>query len=316
VTAAPHAGVASPLLECVPNVSEGRDRDRLRRLAEAIERGGARLVDVHSDVDHHRSVFTFLGGPDVVERAALAFGRLAVELIDLREHRGVHPRIGALDVVPFVPLALAMADAVAAAHRVGRALAAETGVPVFFYEEAAIVPGRRDLPELRAGGFERLAERLRDPRWRPDAGPATPHPSAGAAVIGARRPLIALNAMLESTDLAGARAVAAAIRERTPGGLPAVRALGVVLPSRGIVQVSMNLLDYLRTSPRAVMERLEIETAARGLRVSGYELVGCAPADAFDEPSRARVRDLRPSQLLDARWFRDPAPPASRPGTG
>ena len=293
-----------PRLECVPNVSEGRDHDRLRRLAKCIEAGGADLVDVHSDVDHHRSVFTFLGAAETVERAALAFARLAVASIDLRTHAGVHPRLGALDVMPFVPLAgLPMADAVVIAHRVGRALGSETGVPVFFYEEAAIVLGRRDLPELRAGGFERLAERMRDPRWRPDAGPTTPHPRAGAVVIGARRPLIALNAMLASGDLAGARAVATAIRERTPGGLPAVRALGLMLPSRGIAQISMNLIDYRRTSPRAVMDRLDGETARRGLSIAGYELVGCAPADALDEAARTRIGELRPSQLLDARWF-------------
>jgi glutamate formiminotransferase len=293
-----------PQLECVPNVSEGRDRYRLRRLVETVTAAGARLVDLHHDVDHHRSVFTFLGAPETVERAALALARLAVDLIDLRSHAGVHPRIGALDVMPFVPLAgLPMADAVAAAHRVGRALAAETGVPVFFYEEAAIVPGRRDLPELRRGGFEGLAEHLSDPRWRPDAGPAVPHPSAGASVIGARRPLIALNAMLDSDDLAGARAVATAIRERTPGGLPAVRALGFSLPSRAIAQVSMNLLDYRRTPPRAVMDRVDGEAARRGLQIAGYELVGCAPADALDEPARARIADLRPSQLLDPSLF-------------
>lgn len=304
MTGDPAAGISPPRLECVPNVSEGRDRDRLRRLADALETAGVDLVDVHSDVDHHRSVFTFLGAPAAVERAALAFARLAVELIDLRGHAGAHPRIGALDVMPFVPLAaFPMAEAVAAAHRVGEALAEATGVPVFFYEDAALVAGRRDLPELRVGGFERLAERLRDPRWRPDAGPAAPHPSAGAAVIGARRPLIALNAMLDSDDLAGARAVATAIRERTPGGLPAVRALGVRLPSRGIAQVSMNLLDHRRTPPRLVMERLDAETRHRGLRVAYFELVGCAPAEAFDAPARARMPDLRAAQLLDPRWF-------------
>jgi glutamate formiminotransferase len=288
----------------VPNVSEGRDAERLRRLGQSIEKAGAKLVDVHSDVDHHRSVFTFLGAPETVERAALGFARLAVELIDLRRHAGVHPRIGAVDVVPFVPLAgLPMAEAVTIAQRVGRALAAETGLPVFFYEEAAIVPGRRDLPELRAGGFEGLAERLSDPRWLPDAGPTTPHPSAGASVIGARRPLIALNAMLARDDLAGARAVAAAIRERSPGGLPAVRAMGVMLPSRRIAQISMNLLDYRRTPPRVVMERLELETTRRGLRITAYELVGCAPAPALDPEMRSRIADLRPTQLLDPELF-------------
>jgi glutamate formiminotransferase / 5-formyltetrahydrofolate cyclo-ligase len=207
-------------------------------------------------------------------------------------------------VVPFVPLAgLPMADAVAIARRVGDALAAETGVPVFFYEEAALVPGRRDLPELRAGGFERLAERLREPRWRPDAGPAAPHSTAGATVIGARRPLIALNAMLATPDLAAARAVAAAIRERSAGGLPAVRALGVDLPSRGVAQVSMNLLDYRRTPPSAVIARVDAETTRRGVHVARYELVGCAPADALDATARARIPDLRPPQLLDPALF-------------
>ncbi len=293
-----------PLLECIPNVSEGRDAVRLHELGDVVDRAGARLVDVHSDVDHHRSVFTFLGAPPVVEHAALAFARRAVELIDLRRHAGVHPRIGAVDVVPFVPLAgLPMADAVAIARRVGHALAAEAGVPVFFYEEAALVPGRRDLPELRAGGFERLAERLAEPRWRPDAGPVAPHATAGATVIGARRPLIALNAMLDSPDLAGARAVATAIRERSAGGLPAVRALGMELPSRGVAQVSMNLLDYRRTPPRAVIDRVDRETTRRGLRVARYELVGCAPADALDTTVRGRIPDLRPSQLLDPALF-------------
>jgi glutamate formiminotransferase len=299
---------APPSLECVPNVSEGRDPERLRRLAEAVTSAGADLLDVHADVDHHRSVFTFAGPPGTVERAALALAVRAVGLIDLRRHAGVHPRIGALDVMPFVPLSgRPMADAVASAHRVGRALAASTGVPVFFYEDAAIVPGRRDLPELRTGGFEGLAERLRDPRWRPDAGPAAPHPSAGASVVGARAPLIALNAMLEGDDLAAARAVAAAIRARAPGGLPGVRAIGVPLPSRGGVQVSMNLLDYRRTPPRAVMERVDAEAGRRGLRIAFYELVGCAPADALDAGASARVRDLRPSQLLDPGWFVVPA---------
>jgi glutamate formiminotransferase len=304
VTSPPFDGAR---LACVPNVSEGRDADVLRRLGEAVEAEGAGLVDVHSDVDHHRSVFTLLGAPEAVARAALALARVAIERIDLRRHSGAHPRIGAVDVIPFVPLAgLAMAEAVAVAHRTGRALAAATGVPVFFYEEAALDPARRDLPQLRAGGFEGLAARLADPAWRPDAGPARPHPSAGATVVGARRPLIALNAMLATDDVEGARAVATAIRQRTPGGLPAVRALGVRLPSRRIAQIAMNLLDYRRTSPRAVMERLADETARRDLRITAYELVGCAPADALDDVARARIPGLRPSQLLDPRLF----PPA------
>lgn len=298
------ASIDGPRLECVPNVSEGRDAGVLRRLAGAVTAAGARLVDVHSDVDHHRSVFTLLDAPDVVARGALALARLAVELIDLRRHAGVHPRLGAVDVIPFVPLAgTSMAEAVTVARRVGRALAEEARVPVFFYEEAALAPDRRELPRLRAGGLERLAERLADPRWRPDAGPAAPHPTAGVTIVGARRPLIALNAMLATDDLDGARAVAAAVRERSPGGLPAVRALGLPLPSRRIAQVSMNLLDHRVTPARVVMDRVDVETARRGLRVAAYELVGCAPADALDAEARARIPDLRPTQLLDPRLF-------------
>jgi glutamate formiminotransferase len=291
------------LLECVPNASEGADGDVVRRLADAVEAAGGRLLDVHRDVDHHRSVFTFLGPPPVVERAALALGRAAVALIDLRRHRGVHPRMGAVDVVPFVPLrGCSMADAVAAARRMGRAFATETGVPVFFYEEAALRPDRRALPAVRAGGFEKLGQRLADSAGRPDAGPTVPHPTAGATAVGARRPLIAFNANLAG-DLAHARAVAGAIRESAPGGLPGVRALGVLLGSRSLAQVSMNLLDYRRTSPAVVVERLAREAAQRGVRVLDYELVGCAPADAFPDGVIGLVRDLRPSQLLDPALF-------------
>lgn len=288
-----------PLLECVPNVSEGRDRAVLARLAAVIEAAGVRLIDVHSDVDHHRSVFTFLGPPPNVEQAALALGREAVALIDLRRHTGVHPRIGALDVVPFVPLrGSTMADAVAAAHRMGQAFAASTGVPVFFYEEAARVPERRALPAVRAGGFERLAERLASADAQPDAGPARPHPSAGAIAIGARRPLVAFNANLASEDVTVARAIAAALRAASPGGLPAVRAMGIMLPSRGIAQVAMNLLDYRRTPPGVVVDRLRHEAERRRIGILEYELVGCAPADAFPDGLAALVRGLRPAQLL------------------
>jgi glutamate formiminotransferase len=280
-------------LLCVPNVSEGRDQALIRALGAAVEGAGVRLLDVHADVDHHRSVFSYLGAPDAVERATLALSRLAVERIDLRRHQGVHPRIGAVDVVPFIPLrGLSMEEAVDSARRVGRAFADETGVPVFFYAAAAANPARRELPIVRWGGFERLAERLVDPAWRPDRGPVTPHPSAGASVFGARGPLIAFNAMLDTPDVAVAKSIAAAIRESAPTGLPAVRAMGVFLASRGIAQVSMNLLDYRVTPPAAVMRRVVDEVAQREAHVTEWELVGCAPEAAFspaDLPSRACV---------------------------
>ena len=194
----------------------------------------------------------------------------------------MHPRVGAVDVVPFVPLrGVSMAEAVDSARRVGRALSEETGVPVFFYAEAAEDPSRRELPIVRWGGFERLAERLADPQWRPDCGAAAPHPTAGVTIVGARGPLIAFNAMLDTHDAAIAKSIAASIRESAPGGLPAVRALGVFLESRGIAQVAMNLLDYRVTPPVVVADRVDAEARARGARVREWELVGCAPSDAW-----------------------------------
>jgi glutamate formiminotransferase len=296
------------MLLCVPNVSEGRDAALIQALGEAVKGAGATLVDVHADVDHHRSVFTYLGAPDAVERATLALGRLAVARIDLRHHRGVHPRIGAVDVVPFVPLrGLSMDEAAESARRVGRAFADETGVPVFFYAEAAASPARRELPVVRWGGFERLAERLADPAWCPDCGPAAPHPTAGATVIGARGPLIAFNAMLDTADVARAKAIAAVIRESAPGGLPAVRAMGVFLESRGIAQVSMNLLDYRITPPLAVAERVEREASTRGVAVREWELVGCAPADAWSGWEASGRRTFAPRLILAAELFVLPA---------
>lgn len=296
---------AGPLLECVPNVSEGRDAAVVRALAEAVRAGGAELLDVHRDADHHRSVFTFLGAAPAVERSALALAEAAVARIDLRRHRGVHPRVGAVDVVPFVPLRGArMADAVAAAHRVGRALAAACGVPVLFYGEAATRPHCRALPVLRRGGLEGLGERLREAAWRPDVGPARAHPTAGVTAVGARPPLVAFNAVLDGGDLALAATLARELRESS-GGMRGVQALGVSLASRGLVQVSMNLLDRGRAAPRAVAARLEALARARGARVREYELVGCAPADAFAAwpAALAPVAGLKPSQLLDPALF-------------
>jgi glutamate formiminotransferase len=299
------AEARGPVIECVPNVSEGRDAGIILRLVNAVESGGAGLLDIHSDVDHHRSVFTIVGDIDAVERSVLALARAAVELVDLTKHRGVHPRIGAIDVVPFVPLrGSSMRDAIGSAHRVGLIFASEADVPVFFYAEAAARRDRRELPIVRKGGFEQLTERLCAPGWRPDAGPAAPHPTAGATVVGARRPLVAFNAVLDAGDVAAALAISRAIRESS-GGLPAVRAMGLLLGSRGLAQVSMNLLDYRRTSPRAVSERIEAEARRLGRSVREYELVGCAPAEAFERwPSTlAPIAGLKSRQLLDSDLF-------------
>lgn len=287
------------MLECVPNVSEGRDALVIEALAASIVAAGARLLDVHRDPDHHRSVFTFIGDAPAVESAALALARVAVRRIDLRQHAGVHPRLGVLDVVPFVPLAgSSMPEAVDLAHEVGHAIAMELAVPVFFYAEAAVVASRRELPVLRAGGLTALVQRLGDPAWRPDAGPSIVHPSAGVAVVGARRVLIAFNAVLDTSDIRIAEELARGLRESS-GGLAAVRAIGVALASRGRAQVAMNLLDYRRTPPHAVAARLERDAARLGVDVTEYELVGCAPADAFSVLPGRPVVGLDPSRMLD-----------------
>jgi glutamate formiminotransferase len=292
------------LLECVPNVSEGRDHALIQSLGDAVVREGARLVNVHADVDHHRSVFTYLGAPDAVERATLALARLAVERIDMRRHQGVHPRVGAVDVVPFIPLrGTSMTEAVASARRVGRAFSDATGVPVFFYAEATQHPGRRELPVVRWGGFEGLATRLVDPAWCPDCGANVPHPTAGVSVFGARGPLIAFNAMLETADVAVAKAVAACIRESAPGGLAHVRAIGVSLASRGIAQVAMNLLDYRVMPPGVVAARIEREVGERDTRVREWELVGCAPRSAFAAWPAQVTAGIEPRCLLDDDLF-------------
>jgi glutamate formiminotransferase len=291
------------IIECVANVSEGRDARALAAMARAIHGvAGAHLADVHSDVDHHRSVFTLLGAPGVIEAAALALAETALSRIDMREHHGLHPRLGALDVVPFVPLGDApMAVAVDVARRVGAALAERHALPVYFYGAAARSPARRELPDVRRGGYEALAARLATPAGAPDAGPARFDPRAGAAVVGARDVLVAYNVWLDTTDLAVARAVARAVRERD-GGLPAVRALGVALPSRGLVQVSLNLLDYRVTPLPVIFDRVEREAARRGVGIRRGELVGLAPRGAFGgrAPASVGLPDFTDAAELEA----------------
>lgn len=287
------------VLECVPNISEGRDPRVLDAIAQAIRSvPGVRLADIHADPDHHRSVFTFLGPPEAVETAALAMAIRALPLIDMRGHRGVHPRIGAVDVVPFVPLEGVTVDgAVEIAHRFGQTLGERHGVPVFFYGEAALRPERRRLPDLRRGQYEGLGERLRDPAGQPDSGP-TANTRSGATAVGVRGVLIAFNVLLASPDVALARAIARKIRESS-GGLPAVQAMGVHLASRDLAQVSMNLLDYRKTSPWQVYEAIREEAARRGVVIHGAELVGLAPRAAIEEFLARGVPGFRPEQCLE-----------------
>lgn len=283
-------------------MSEGRDQRVLDELADAIRGvGGVRLADVHADPDHHRSVFTFLGAPDAVEAAALALAAVVFARVDMRRHHGVHRRIGALDVVPLVPLrAVTMDEAAARARAVGKRLAQIHGHPVYFYGAAATSPARRALSAIRAGEYEGLPARLVDPAWRPDAGPARFDPAKGATAVGARDVLVAYNVWLDSADLDAARAIARAIRESS-GGLPRLQALGLPLAHHGLVQVSMNLLDYRVTSLARAFDAVQSEARRRGTGVKRGELVGLAPRAAFEgrPPESVGLRDMRPAQYIE-----------------
>jgi glutamate formiminotransferase len=304
------------LLECVPNLSEGRRAAVISRLASAAESTGVRLLDVSSDPDHNRTVLTLAGEEDALIGGLLALYETALAEIDLRAHVGVHPRLGAVDVVPFVPLGdTPMAAAVGAAKRLAMEVSRRFDLPVFLYEEAAARQDRRSLAAIRRGGFEGLARKLADAAWTPDYGPARPHPSGGATVIGARFFLIAWNAILDTADVAVARAVARAVRE-TGGGLPAVRALGFYLASRGHAQVSMNLVDFRRTSLRRALDRVREEAAARGARVVSSELVGLLPRQAALDVVRETLQlpALDASRLLEER-LRETATRLSAPAS-
>ncbi|HEX7119952.1 MAG TPA: glutamate formimidoyltransferase [Longimicrobiales bacterium] len=294
------------ILEAVPNFSEGRDRAVVEAILDAIRAAGAEIVDWSADPDHHRSVVTLIGEPATVERATVAAARVAVERIDLGRHRGVHPRIGALDVLPFVPLAgLSMADARASARRVGRTIAEELGVPVYFYGQASDPPGRT-LSQLRRGGFETLAAGWPADR-PPDLLPVDwqhpgAHPTAGATCVGARPVLLAWNVFVDGVPLADARGIAARIRE-TGGGFAGLRALALELPARGAVQISMNLEDPRLVSPLDVFEAIESLVAERGGRVIETEVIGMLPDELLlsAAASRLRLADAAPGRILSRR---------------
>ncbi len=270
------------ILECVPNISEGRDRNRIMSIAEEAKRhNGVKLLDVSSDEDHHRSVITFIGEPQVVKEAALSLARKAIELIDMREHHGGHPRLGAVDVVPFVPIqGVEMSEAVQIAREFGQTMGA-AGLPIFYYEEAATRPERKDLPSIRKGEYEGLCQKLKDPQWKPDEGPSKFDPRAGATVVGARFPLVAYNVNLGTEDLSIAREIAKKVRFKD-GGFPYVRALAVALREKRMVQISMNLTRYQVTNIPKVLERIKEEALQENVRVEQSEIVGLVPVDVLE----------------------------------
>jgi len=271
------------LIECVPNISEGRRDDvvaAVRDAALAASRG-VLLLDSQSDRDHNRSVFTFLGdGPSLVT-AMEAMVAAAVERIDLREHEGAHPRLGAVDVVPFIPIRGATAaDCVGIAKELAGRIAGRHGLPVYLYEDAASAEERRNLANIRKGEFEGLGQKMTDPAWKPDFGPSRPHPSAGATVVGARAFLVAYNINLGTSDLKIADRIAKAIRH-IGGGYRYAKAMGVELSARGIVQVSINMTNFEKTPLHRVFETVKSEAERHGVPVVGSEIVGLVPQGAL-----------------------------------
>jgi glutamate formiminotransferase len=286
-------------LESVPNFSEGRDGTTIDKLAAALGRH-ARLLDIHADADHNRSVFTLVGTEDELVAALVAGIACARERIDLRRHAGAHPRIGAADVVPFVPLRPDhMVRARRAALRASERIAEELALPVFLYGE---IGQSRPPAFFRRGGPDELQRRVDAGELAPDFGPRRLDPAAGAVLVGARRPLIAFNVNLRGADVDVARQIAAVVRE-TGGGFPGVRALGLDLPRTGVVQVSMNVEDYEAAALHEIVARIEAEAAARGAVVAGSELVGLMPAGAVAAAAGAllRIEGFEPSRVLELR---------------
>jgi glutamate formiminotransferase len=288
----------------VPNFSEGRDETALAALRAAMAEP-ARLLDVHADRDHHRSVFTLVGsGEELVETLLAGIGR-AVEVVDLRRHEGAHPRIGAADVVPFVPLRTEQEeDARSAALELADRIAAKLDLPVFFY--GRLTADGREPAFFRRGGPEELQRRVDGGELVPDRGPARLHETAGAVLVGVRRPLIAFNVNLRAADVEVARAIARTVRERD-GGFPGVRALGLDLPSAGLVQVSMNVTDWEASALHEIVERIVEEAHQRGAEVAGSELVGLMPAGAAVAAAGAvlRIEGFDPTRVLELRLLED-----------
>jgi glutamate formiminotransferase len=293
------------IVECVPNFSEGRSAEVVARLAESVESvEGALVLGTHVDHDHNRSVITFVAPPRSVVEAAVRVVARAAELIDLSLHAGQHPRMGACDVLPFVPVrGVTVEECVALARLAGERIWRELQIPVYFYESAATRPERKNLADVRRGGFELLREEIgTNPERAPDVGEPRVHPTAGACIVGVRPLLIAYNVTLDTRDISVAKRIARAIRERD-GGLPNLKALGFELESRGVVQVSMNLTGYERTNIHQAFEAVRREAERLGVRVIASEIVGLVPQAALERAAAhfLRLENYSPDLVLENR---------------
>lgn len=274
------------LVECIPNFSEGRDKDKINSLVKMAKSvGGVSLLDHSSDVNHNRSVFTLMGDIEGIEEVIFRLTKLASEIINLNVHKGEHPRMGATDVIPFVPIKdVTVEECVELSKRVGKRIADELNIPVFLYEDSCTRENCRNLADIRKGEFEGMKEKMLDEKWHPDFGPSEPHHSAGVVAVGARFPLVAFNVNLSTSDIKIAKAIAKSIRGSN-NGYKYCKAIGVMLEDRNIAQVSMNLVNYELTPIYRVFEAIRFEAKRYGVTIVGSELIGLAPAQALLDAS-------------------------------
>ncbi len=292
------------LVECIPNFSEGRRQEVITEILAAIrEVDGVSVLDCSPDTSHNRLVITFTGGPEEVKRAAFQSAARAKELINLNFHRGEHPRIGAADVIPFVPIeGVSMEECVELARQLGRDIADKLDIPVYLYEAAAARPERKNLADVRKGEFEGLREAIRQEERKPDFGPARVHPTAGAVAVGARPPLVAYNINLATADLGIARRIARSIRGSN-GGYPSIKALGVLLEDRQTVQVSINVCNFREVSLPRIFETVKREAERYGINIKGSEIVGLVPQEALLDAAEyyLRLENFQKEQILENR---------------
>ena len=296
------------LLECIPNFSEGRDTEKIEKIVNPFRTiSGVKLLDYSADKDHNRLVITALGGPKELKNAVFKASEIAVDIIDLNEHEGEHPRMGAVDVVPFTPVKnIKMKEAVKLSKEVGKKLADKLNLPIYLYEEAATRSERKNLANIRKGEFEGFSKKIKKEKWKPDFGKAELHPTAGATVVGARMPLVAFNINLDTDDLDIANKIAKKVRHSS-GGLRYCKAIGVELQERGIVQVSMNMTNYTKTALYQTFEMVKFEADRYGINVIGSELIGLLPAQALYDVAEyyLKLEDFSSDQIMENRLLED-----------
>ncbi len=296
------------LLECIPNFSEGRDKEKIEKIVNPFRStDGVKLLDYSADEDHNRLVVTAIGGPKSLKTAVLEAAKIAIDLIDMNKHEGEHPRMGAIDVIPFTPVKnIKMEEAVKLANEVGELLADKYDLPIYLYEEAATKAERKNLAKIRKGEYEGFSEKIKKTKWKPDYGKAEIHPTAGATVVGARMPLVAFNINLDTDNLDIANKIARKVRHSS-GGLRYCKAIGINLQEKGIVQVSMNMTNYTKTALYQTFEMVKFEAERYGVNVIGSELIGLLPAQALYDVAEyyLKLEDFSADQIMENRLLED-----------